>query len=178
MFSLKGNMIRGAEDPPLVCKDRQYDEELDDISSLISDACRFMSVRGGYEFSLTSHVVRHIALDVGTDLAIVLEQIPQLLTWLRQETSEQFTLLLYEQGVNLRIELTKTGNAIRLRFSELTSGHELGVDIASAHAIETGARAVSDYFIEFVRSRCNPIFTHPWFQEWLSSQQRSQSLDG
>ena len=76
---------------------RAYDPELDDVTSVIADACEVLAESGGVEFVVSGFVDEPWPVDVRTDLSVVLEQLPAALTRLRAR--KNFDINFYEQGI-------------------------------------------------------------------------------
>lgn len=83
-----------------------YDESLDDIRSILSDLCRALEQEG--ELSVSGFGQDRWPVDVGTDLLILLEQLPALLRCL--SCGKPAALEFYEQGIERNLLFTPAGD--------------------------------------------------------------------
>ena len=74
-----------------------YDEELDNIESVIMDICEVLSDTQTIRFRVSGFGEPAWPVDVGTDLATIISQIPDVLGALHQ--SENTSIQFYEQGI-------------------------------------------------------------------------------
>lgn len=79
-----------------------YDSELDDIRSLLVDLCRHIEKPG--KFIVSGFGQSPWPVDVGTDLPVFLEQLPEAIKSVNSR--EPFQLDFYEQGIERTIIFT------------------------------------------------------------------------
>lgn len=85
---------------------RTYDPETDDIRSILSDLCRIVAKEG--QFFVAGFGQDRWPVDVGTDLAIFLEQLPDVLRAVKAGAATEIDF--YEQGIERKIGLSLVGN--------------------------------------------------------------------
>src|SRR5438270_139453 len=77
--------------------DRKYDEELDDVRSILTNIGRALADSGAADFTVSGFGQTRWPLDLGTDLPVFLEQLPAAISAVGAGTA--FSLDFYEQGV-------------------------------------------------------------------------------
>lgn len=155
---------------------REYDAVLDDITSLLSDACEAMHESGRFDFCVNGVNGESWRADVLTELCIFLEQAPALVGWLTAGGAEDFTLSFYEQGVEMDMILHREGDVILVRYrarkcSSSPPGRFEGEDSIPFDTFRQMVREVLRLFREEARVMVPEIYQHPWFQAWLASVQ-------
>ena len=144
----------------------EYDEEFHSIESLIMDICEYLS---GFE-EITFEVVGfglEWPVDVQTDLATIITQIPPLLMNIknRKEAKLQF----YEQGIERELVFKDNGGAtlaiacFDLFNQPLATCQE---HISFLELIDMLSRLLQ-VFLKLSEELCPKIVAHKLFQEWL-----------
>src|SRR5471032_2614651 len=90
---------------------KNYDPELDDIRSILIDVCEALS--NYVQFNVSGFGQDNWPVDVATDLAVFLEQLPYFMIAI--SAGENFELQFYEQGI--RSEERRVGKECRSRWS-------------------------------------------------------------
>lgn len=90
--------------PPMAV--RAYDPEFDDVRSILMDVCDVLE--GNAVFSVSGFRQDVWPVDVRTDLAVFIEQLPEILAAL--ESGRAAVLDFYEQGVERTIGFTPLGS--------------------------------------------------------------------
>lgn len=104
MLELVQTMSVHPEEPSEV-----YDEALNDVNAIIMDMCISLGDTGGFDFRVSGFGDDRWPVDVATDLATVLEQLPVALD--ACAAGEPFTLDFLEQGVERRLEFALIGES-------------------------------------------------------------------
>ena len=105
-------------------------------------------------------------VDVRTDLAVAIEQIPVALKELQREHVAR--LDFYEQGVQRFITMAPFGMQVSLECQSATSWQpEPGViQMGKSELLEMLDAFLRD-FVDRARERCPDLVEHRWFREWL-----------
>ncbi|WP_431286568.1 hypothetical protein [Roseateles chitinivorans] len=149
--------------PPPRFETRVYRSDLDDARSILIDVCWALESRS--EFRLSGFGLPRWPVDAGTDLAILLEQLPHAL---RQLEAGQIAVIdFYEQGVECRIEWMPEGSEI---VATCRGFGRLFLDpvvetMATSEVIEMLSKAWAT-FIETLTQMAPELLDHPWIVEW------------
>lgn len=143
---------------------REYDEELDDVRSILSDVCH--ALEGQAELVISGFGQERWPVDVGTDLTVLLEQLPSVIRLI--STGESAELDLYEQGIERVLVFAPADEWCdiscegRRRWQPNPSVERMKrADIAEMLA------AVRDGFMRLLRSSAPELAEHPWVVSWL-----------
>lgn len=142
-----------------------YDEELDNIESLITDICDVLSDTQMIRFAV-SGFGESWPVDVRTDLSTIISQIPDALSALYQSgnTSIQF----YEQGIERELFFRCNDNRV-----EVTCQHfneDRPIPITETVGLSELKNMLSEVLVSFIRLSkiiCPAIADHRIFQDWL-----------
>lgn len=150
-----------AEPRPLL---HEYDPDLDCITSLLAEACEWLAETGDLAFVAHGCDGERWPVDVFTDLPVVVEQVPQALSNLRNVGAAE--LGFYEQGIEKLVRLSVSGSELRIECRGLV-GLKCGSEtMLVADGIAMLERFLSD-FVEAVRAACPALASHDWFVAWL-----------
>lgn len=143
-----------------------YDEQLDDVRSVIADACELLAMSEGIAFVVHGFSDQAWSVDVATDLAVVLEQLPEALEALRE--ASDFTIDFYEQGVERALDFHGEGEEIEI---ECRSGHRTWRPDPQTITIRRDEltrmlRRLAEDFCKLLGSVCQELAEHPWLREW------------
>lgn len=83
-------------------KEITYNEEFDDIRSILIDLCRQIDEQSGGIFKISGFGQEKWTINIRTDLPILLEQLPQIISAI--ELRQNFQLDFYEQGIERYID--------------------------------------------------------------------------
>jgi len=154
--------------PVRPCDEHSYDDELDDVRSAIQDACTKIAASGAARFIVSGFAAVPWPVDVETDLAVILEQLPDAMTALRQ--SREFALDFYEQGLERTLCFRPNGSSVDIecvsRHASWTPEHPL-VRVEGGK-LEEMLRAVAVAFIQLLQDACPRLAGHEWLDEWRS----------
>jgi hypothetical protein len=144
---------------------REYDPDLDDPGSILSDVCEVLAESGRARFLIEGFGQAAWPVDVRTDLCVALEQIPLLIRELR--ANREGTLSLYEQGVERAVAFRPSGDITAISCSSSTRWQPNPATIhMPTEAILRELVALCDRFCDLVRSIDRTLYEHPWFTSW------------
>ena len=147
---------------------RQYDDNLDDVRSILHDVCEIL-VKFNAQFIVVAPESGAWPVDVLTDLPVVIEQIPDFLRFLRKPNSEIFVLDFYEQGLERQIEVRQSNGIL-----DIVCSHYGG-----STKIEKSTGEVSTWYhmmLNFWKKFCGAVDVvaslaakHRYWNEWTSN---------
>ena len=91
----------------------------DELAYVLGAQCRALAATGGVSFQVEGFGQDRWPVDVETDLAVVLEQLPAVLSGLRK-LGEPFQLNFYEQGIERYLTGTRNGDEVRFECMSLS----------------------------------------------------------
>ncbi|MBK6686014.1 MAG: hypothetical protein IPG45_16190 [Deltaproteobacteria bacterium] len=147
--------------------DEMYDSELHDVNTIIMDVCRSLGDSNAFAFRVSGFGDLHWPVDVATDLATVLEQLPGALLGLRQGLA--FQIDFFEQGVQRRLEFEPEGSryhVICLSGTEWRPNPPF--EFVDAKALDAMLRAVGQAFVASTKNLLPDTAAHPWFVAYAS----------
>ncbi|WP_398497949.1 hypothetical protein [Variovorax sp.] len=144
-----------------------YDPNDDDVRSILADACE--ALEGHAEFLIAGFGQDRWPVDLRTDLAVFLEQMPDALRAVR--SGEEAEIDLYEQGIERTLELQPRGAGYAVRCVSRTDWQPVPeVDAFEGRAIETMLLGVRDAFLQALARLAPELRTHPWIVEWQAAE--------
>lgn len=144
-----------------------YDESLDDIRSILGDLCLALEQEG--EFTISGFGQDRWPVDVGTDLLVLLEQLPALLRSLA--CGRPATLEFYEQGIQRNLVFTPAGDDFEVVCESYADWQpNPRVERVRQGDLLSMLQAVQHNFMEVVRSNAPELASHPWVLSWLKGQ--------
>jgi hypothetical protein len=145
---------------------RNYDPELDDVRSILSDVCR--SVERDGQFVMSGFGQEQWPVDVGTDLMVFLEQLPEIICAISAGMPAE--LNFYEQGVERTLTFIPDGERY---FVSCVSQTEWipnpAVEQINRETLQKMLLAVEKEFIHLVNKIAPELSKHPWMKSWLES---------
>lgn len=142
-----------------------YVPDLDGITSLLSDACESLEDTGQIRFEVIGFGEERWPVDVGTDLAIVIEQIPAVLDALAR--GESATLGFYEQGVERVLDMMPHGGEVTVYCGSMLAWQpEPNTIHMPIDELQAMLQQFLESFADLVRQRRPDLFEHPWFRSW------------
>jgi hypothetical protein len=146
----------------------EYDDDLDDITSLVMDICSYLD-----EVSLISFIVEGFKemkwpVDVRTDLSSIIPQVPVAIKKLadRQECDIQF----FEQGIERELRFKcNDGKIIVECYSLLGDPVTAETEIIQYDELLMMFKSLMDSFIKTSKYVCPKITNHYLFKEWESA---------
>lgn len=143
-----------------------YDEESDNIESLIMDICEFLSDTQMIGFRVSGCGESSWPVDAGTDLATVVPQIPDVLKALYR--SENTSIQFYEQGIRRELFFSCNNNKAEVICKYLDEDKAMPIkEIAGLSEVR---KMLSEFLVSFIRLSkiaCPAIADHRIFQDWL-----------
>src|SRR5688500_7612035 len=88
---------------------RDYDESLDNITSILCDVCDALQDAGEGELVVSGFGQDRWPLDIRTDLSVLLEQLPEAIRCVCSGVEAE--LDFYEQGVERKLVFTPAGDS-------------------------------------------------------------------
>jgi hypothetical protein len=144
---------------------RRYDPALDDIRSMLHDVCEGLS--GHATFSVSACGEAPWPVDVGTDLCVVLEQLPEALGAARR--GKDFDIDFYEQGIDCLLEFRRQDASYRVHCSSLTRPVEyFEEEIVPVEAVAGMLDEVLERFVAACRTAAPHIAASDGFDDWLN----------
>jgi hypothetical protein len=144
----------------------EYDDELDDIRSLLGSICESMAEDPGIKFVVTFKDELW-PTDVETDLLTLLEQLPEV----RKRLETPFDLDFYEQGLERTLHFTPLGDNLLVRCD--SSHPTWKAPKHPAQILRADFRAsISEVVVRFsdVAATIRPaLVKHRWFIAWKSA---------
>lgn len=144
-------------------KNAEYDEEYEDINSLLADLCEMLANEEGLALNVKGFGDSSWPVDIGTDLSCILEQLPHAIKSLK-ESGEDFELSFYEQGIERMIHCHNSNETVEMTCRSGTewepSPSKISID---RQKLLFQLEALKRTFKE-VAIKLYPKFTkHPWF---------------
>jgi hypothetical protein len=147
----------------------EYDDDLDDVRCVISDACEVLAASEGGEFRVRAFSDDAWPTDIATDLPTVLEQLPAVMAGLRD--GRAFELDFYEQGLERVLHFEPSGQTVAVTWSSRQPAWS-----PSVSRIEVGRdqlvsmfAGLADQFCRCLQSACPDLAKNPWLRQWASS---------
>jgi hypothetical protein len=151
---------------------RRYDGETDDVRSILSDLCEVISDRGVATFLVSGFGDDCWPVDVGVDLPVLLEQLPEAIASVSSGESA-FELHFYEQGIERFLHFSPLGSTYSVQCTTWT-------DWTPDPATEQVRRAdllamllsVRQEFLALVQWLAPGLASHPWMRAWAGVDPR------
>ena len=145
------------------------DKGVNDAICLIIDACQALASTSRIKFIVLGFDTKPWLVDVKTDLALVLEQLPYAIESLQEK--KDFSIDFPEQGVERRLDFQRKGDEVEI---ECVSGHHRWEPQPEAMFIKCEElklmlQDLARDFSALVGDVCPRIAEHPWFQDWKKS---------
>jgi hypothetical protein len=143
----------------------ELDNEISATDAVTTALARYKSIR----FHVSGFGEPRWRVDVWTDLCIVVEQIPQIVYWLRGRTKTEMSLDFYEQGVERSIKIHKRGSRVVLEgvpFAGRPWTPSIPLEVMPKAAFE---RMLLDLLLRFADlgdSLYPGIWNEPVIQDW------------
>lgn len=144
-----------------------YDPELDDITSILSDVCG--RLEKDCEFVVSGFGQKRWPVDVGTDLAVFLEQLPELIRAIESDSAGEMDF--YEQGIEKKLTFTPLGNRYDVTCTNLTtSTPNPECEQVDRKALLNMLSAVRDTFLQLLNRLAPSLVKHPFVLAWLNRE--------
>lgn len=170
--------IGACEVAPDGSKNLVYDEALDDIRSLLSDACEILEESQALAFHVEGFGQSDWPVDVSIDLLTIIEQLPALFSWLDSEDAGEFQLDFYEQGMERSLIFKRMNTDVQVTCISGTKWPPVPEDegIGLPHLDYMFGELVRT-FVRSVKRICPDVAGHEWFQAWCRQENLLKRLD-
>ena len=145
----------------------EYDDELDDVRSILRDICSSLQQVDGVVFKIMAG--SPIPVSVRRDLCIVMEQLADVLQGLRKRVKT--SLDLYEQGIEECLVFnTKSDREVLVERRPLVGSSEIpATPLCVQHGMLLDMLSeLATRFLACARVRCPVRTQHPWFTSWAT----------
>lgn len=146
---------------------RTYDPYEDDVRSILMDACRELASFG--EFVVSGFGQDKWPVDVGTDLSILLEQLPDVISAINSGRPTEIDF--YEQGVERKIIFVPFGeNYIATCKSQTMWQPSSETIVVQNTVLKEMLVAVQLTFMIGLEKLLPSLAKHKWILEWLMAE--------
>lgn len=139
----------------------------DMLVQVLGAQCRALAVTGRVSFYVAGFGEDPWPVDVQTDLAVVIEQLPDVLSALRRG-DEVFCLNFYEQGIERYLTGTKRGEVVTIECMSLSLRWmpEPASEVMKWGDVEGMLCELRDVYTATVESICPWLAEEPAFKRW------------
>ena len=142
-----------------------YDEELDDVRSILMDLCEELSSQEAVEFAVAGFGDADWPVDVEVDLAVLMEQVPTAISSLGRR--DDFVVHFYEQGLQRHLSFRCTGSSYRITCVSSTAWQPSPAEEdMSCGDIENMLLSVKHEFLRSADVISPGVSKHPWMAAW------------
>lgn len=145
-----------------------YVDELHDVNTIIMDMCASLGDTKAFDFRVSGFGDDHWPVDVSTDLATVLEQLPDALRASRR--GDPFTIDFFEQGVQRRLDFVPLSGGYQV---ECTSGTEWlpnpATELIASAELVTQLSELGRRFTLLATELLPRTASHEWFASYAQS---------
>jgi hypothetical protein len=150
----------------------EYNSDLKDINSLLGDICEALQESKRIAFIVEGFGQSPWPVDITTDLAIFLEQLPGLVGWMTDISSTTFVLDFYEQGIDRRLNFDNGKGLVQITCESWGTFEPYpNIEIISREALSTMIKELVQGFLQLANLVAPEIVAHEWFQKWRSEVQ-------
>ena len=151
-----------------------YDEELDDIESLIMDICDSLSETERVQFKVSGFGDSQWPVDVWLHLSTIVPQIPDVLIALNE--SKDVALDFYEQGVGRVLHFHCNSHIVEVRCKDLFDKFEHPTkELINLSELKQMLTDFLQSFIYLATIACPNIVNHEMFRKWLKELKAEKS---
>ena len=156
--------LRFPNDSKIKVAHRGYDEDLDDVRAILSDICE--AIEDEAEFAVEGFGQSSWPVDVFTDLAVFLEQLPVIIHAV--EVGDSTCIDFYEQGIERGIDLTLVGKQYACRCSSQTDWQpEPEVEYIDREVLLEMLIRCKREFLRIILNVAPELASNPWLKSWL-----------
>lgn len=146
---------------------RDYDPDEDDVRSILMDTCRDLASFG--EFMVSGFGQEKWPVDVGTDLSILLEQLPDVISAINSRRPTEINF--YEQGVERNIVFVPSGeNYIATCESQTMWQPSPETIVIHNTVLKEMLVSVQFTFMIGLEKLSPSLPKHKWILEWLMAE--------
>lgn len=146
---------------------REYNNELDDGRSVISDICEIFADSGKIIFSVSGLGEENWPVDCRFDLPIIIEQLPEIFSKMNNNDFN-FKLDFYEQGIEREINFIDNEDIVNLECTYRNDRVPMQVKIEMRKEIVSAMfRELYDNFLLFSTVLCNSLANNRLLKIWM-----------
>lgn len=147
----------------------RYNPELDDFRSILADICDILEDTSAAEFVVSGFGQASWPVDVGTDLLVLLEQIPDAISSI--DLGVPFSLDFYEQGLERKIHFTPQGETYSARCESWTAWRpDPAIEAIDTSLLRKMLSAIRERFMNFLSIKAPRVAAHPWIRTWSDAR--------
>ena len=147
----------------------KYSDDLDDVRSVLADLCDVLAEVEGVRFVARGFDQVPWRATVRTDLAVALEQVPDVLTRLKAEQSVE--LDFFEQGLERTVRFSGTGPDVTVICAsrQLTWRPQLEAITMNRQVVVDMLQQLGDTFLRVAADACPRLVKHRWIARWAAA---------
>jgi hypothetical protein len=146
----------------------RYNHELHDFRSILLDICDILEDTSAAEFVVSGFGQASWPVDVRTDLAVLLEQIPNAISSI--DLGAPFTLDFYEQGLERKIHFTPQGETYSARCESWTAWRpDPAIETIDTSHLRKMLSDIREGLMNFLSIKAPRVAAHPWMRAWSGS---------
>lgn len=168
MFNIQIRVEQNKKIPKLIDQ-REYDDDLDDITSLVMDICNYLDDEGLVSFIVEGFKGIKWPVDVRTDLSSIIPQVPPVIKNLAEK--KDCYIQFFEQGIERELRFwSNDGDIVIIEcFSLLGEPATVETETIQRGELLKMLKSLMDNFIQASKSLCPKITSHYLFIEWESA---------
>ena len=144
----------------------EYDEDLDDVRTLLTDACAQLVERDSLELHVAGFGQSIWPASAAEDLPALLEQLPNVIWSMGRQ--EQFEIVFYSEKLQRTLRFEPGGATVAVACeSETDWAPEPNHTTMSQSACFGMLNDVRQSFIRAVKTALPHHAAHPWFRAWM-----------
>lgn len=157
---------------------KEYDDEFDDGTSVISDICKYLHKTGVVDFIVSGFGSERWPVDCQFDLPSIIEELPDIIQNLKNN-EYNFCLGFYEQGVMREIVFSdEEGEKLQLECISLVQGWSPSPSciVMEKLTVKEMMEELFRNFITYSQKVCPELFSEKLFKDWISAYNISHIL--
>lgn len=150
----------------------------EDLPAVMSEICQSLARAGVVHFEVSGFGQPKWPVDVSTDLAVVAEQLPEVLAGLGRSEGE-VALDFYEQGIQRLLSFERAGvDDVRVtcRSGQLGWDPDPHEHVVKRRELVRMLCTLGDEFANVARIECPLAASHPAFRAWLTQLGLARAL--
>lgn len=154
-----------------------YDEDLDNHISVLSDICVILEQSGVVKFLVSGFGQRPWPVDVRTDLAILLEQLPELAKFVNSQQLDVCNICFYEQGIERDLRFTMRGQNVDILCSSRSNWRPYpSIETISLDKLRAMIAKFVETMFEAIKSTCPSVFAAKLFADYAHHLTQTMGL--
>lgn len=146
-----------------------YDDELDDVRSILMNICDILEDTSAAKFVVSGFGQASWPVDVRTDLAVLLEQIPNAISSI--DLGAPLTLDFYEQGLERKIHFTPQGETYSARCESWTAWRpDPAIETIGTSHLREMLSNIREGLMNFLSIKAPRVAAHPWIRAWSGAR--------